>query len=125
MEILVFLSCMLMHHVYGLFVDTTDTLYCSMWSLHQVVKRWLNDNSNTTTIIAWYMALLDPPQISLIILMESLLISIWIYMWQIVGNHRIQLFRLGELNGITVAGNTSLNTTITLNCHPHWNCSGC
>ena len=29
-------------------------------------------------------------------------------------NHRIQLFRLGELNGITVAGNTSLNTTITL-----------
>ncbi|CAF1511043.1 unnamed protein product [Adineta steineri] len=32
------------------------------------------------------------------------------------GNHRIQLFQSGESNGITVAGNTSLNPTIILKC---------
>ena len=33
------------------------------------------------------------------------------------GNHRIQLFRQGQQNAITVAGNSSLNQTITLNPH--------
>ncbi len=32
------------------------------------------------------------------------------------GNDRIQLFHSGKLAGITVAGNSSLNVTITLNC---------
>jgi DNA-binding beta-propeller fold protein YncE len=32
------------------------------------------------------------------------------------GNDRIQLFQSGKLFGITIAGNSSLNTTITLNC---------
>ena len=31
------------------------------------------------------------------------------------GNHRIQLFRQGQQNAITVAGSGSLNVTITLN----------
>ncbi|CAF1413664.1 unnamed protein product [Adineta steineri] len=32
------------------------------------------------------------------------------------GNNRVQLFQLGESNGITVAGSESLNPTIKLNC---------
>ncbi|UJR06650.1 hypothetical protein I4U23_010936 [Adineta vaga] len=35
-----------------LFVDITNTLYCSMNSYHYVVKIWLNDSSNTTTVVA-------------------------------------------------------------------------
>ena len=34
-------------------------------------------------------------------------------------NHRIQLFRLGQINGITVAGSTSPNLTISLNYPSH------
>ena len=34
----------------SVFVDTNDTLYCSMWSRDQVVKRWLNDSDMTSII---------------------------------------------------------------------------
>ncbi|CAF1317185.1 unnamed protein product [Adineta steineri] len=44
---------------YGLFVDTTDTLYCSMFNFHQVVKRWLNDSSSTLTTIAVILIVID------------------------------------------------------------------
>ena len=98
---------------YGLFVDTTDTLYCSMNALHQVVKRWLNDNSNTSTIIAGTgiagnttNQLFSPWGIFVDINLDLYVADSY--------NNRIQFFPLGELNGITVAGNTSLNTTITL-----------
>ncbi len=37
---------------YGLFVDTNDTLYCSMHLRHQVVKRSLNDPNMTSIIVA-------------------------------------------------------------------------
>ncbi|CAF1597399.1 unnamed protein product, partial [Adineta ricciae] len=37
---------------YGLFVDTSDSLYCSMKYNHQVVSIWLNENSNTSTPVA-------------------------------------------------------------------------
>ena len=35
-------------------------------------------------------------------------------MWQMLLNNRVQMFQPGELNGITVAGSGSLNTTIIL-----------
>ncbi|CAF1420880.1 unnamed protein product [Adineta steineri] len=37
---------------YGIFVDISNTLYCSTFSSHQVVKKWLNDNVLTSTIVA-------------------------------------------------------------------------
>ncbi len=36
----------------SLFIDISDTLYCSMKNNHQVVKRWLNDNAAVLTIVA-------------------------------------------------------------------------
>ncbi|CAF4123497.1 unnamed protein product, partial [Adineta steineri] len=73
---------------WGLFIDINDTLYCSMFGNHQVVKRSLNDSVMNSNCVAAGTA-------------DCL-------------NHRIQLFQLGESNGITVAGYTSRNPTIEL-----------
>ncbi|CAF4038351.1 unnamed protein product, partial [Adineta steineri] len=99
---------------YGLFVDTTGTLYCSMLNHHQVVKRWLNDNSSIVTITAGNgtagntSSMLDGPCGIYVNTNFDLYVADY-------NNNRIQLFQSGEINGITVAGAESLNTTITLN----------
>ena len=81
--------------------------------LHQIVKKSLNTVSNALTITAGTgifgstaNQLNYPNGIFVDINLDLYVADCW--------NNRIQLFRLGELNGITVAGNTSLNTTITL-----------
>ncbi|CAF4116785.1 unnamed protein product, partial [Adineta steineri] len=99
---------------FDLFVDTTDTLYCSIASLHQVVKRWLNDNSSILTITAGtgtagntsYM--LNLPCGIYVNTNFDLYVADYY-------NNRVQLFQSGEINGITVVGAESLTTTITLN----------
>ena len=97
----------------GLFIDISNTLYCSMGSRDQVLKRSLNDSAMTTTTIAgsassgsgsnqlWYP--------------EGIFVDINFDLYVAdSGNDRIQLFPSGELNGITVAGSGSPNITITL-----------
>ncbi|CAF4215488.1 unnamed protein product, partial [Adineta steineri] len=37
---------------YGLFIDTSNVIYCAATAAHRVVKRWLNDNVTTSSIIA-------------------------------------------------------------------------
>ncbi|CAF3732096.1 unnamed protein product, partial [Adineta steineri] len=99
---------------YGLVVDTTDTLYCSMFTLHQVVKKWLNDNSSILTITAGIgiagntSSMLDGPCGIYVDINLDLYVADYY-------NNRIQLFQFGQLNGIAVAGAGSLNPTITLN----------
>jgi hypothetical protein len=101
---------------YGLFVDINDILYCSIRDLHQVVTKPLNSVSNTLTIIAGtcfsgsssYM--LDSPYGIFVDINFDLYVADCV-------NNRIQLFQSGQLNGTTVAGSGSLNTTITLK-HP-------
>ncbi|CAF1375842.1 unnamed protein product [Adineta ricciae] len=98
---------------YGLFVDLTDVVYCSIYSYHKVVKRWMNDNSATVTVVAgtgyassnsyylyYPMGIFVDANFDLYVADQY--------------NHRIQLFRPGQLNGITVAGSTSINLTISL-----------
>ena len=99
---------------HGIFVDTSNTIYCSMMSLHQVVKRWLNDNSTTWSTVAGTgiagnaANMLNSPRRIFVDTNLDLYVADF-------ENHRIQLFRLGQSNGITVAGNGSGNFTITLN----------
>jgi hypothetical protein len=98
----------------GLFIDISDNLYCSMHDNHQVAKRWLNDNAGTLTIVAGLGTngstsnMLTYPHGIFVDINFNLYVADW-------GNNRVQLFLPGELNGTTVAGNQSLNTTITLN----------
>jgi hypothetical protein len=98
----------------GLFVDINDTLYCSMFNYHQVIKKWLNGNTTTSTIAAGTGVAssasdaLDNPQGIFVNINFDLYVADYL-------NSRIQLFQSGQLNGITVAGNGSTNLTISLN----------
>ncbi|CAF1231515.1 unnamed protein product [Adineta steineri] len=101
---------------FGLFVDINDTLYCSMPHECQVVKRSLNDAVMTSNRVAagTGIAGLASNQLNypLGIFVDE---NLDLYVTD-CGNDRVQLFQSGESNGITVAGSTSLNPTITLNC---------
>ncbi|CAF0857365.1 unnamed protein product [Adineta steineri] len=101
---------------YGLFVDAADTLYCSMSDHHQVVKRSLNDSVMILNRIAAGTGvdgsasnkLGDPRGIFVDVNLDLYVAD--------YNNDRVQLFQSGESNGITVAGSTSVNPTITLEC---------
>ena len=112
-------QCPVMHNVskcFGLFVDINDTLYCSMYDRHQVVKRLLNDSTMALTTVAGTgiptsaSNTLDSPHGIFVDINFDLYVAD-------TNNNRIQLFRAGELNGTTVAGNRSSNNTVTLK-HP-------
>ncbi|CAF1035438.1 unnamed protein product [Adineta steineri] len=101
---------------FGLFVDIHDTLYCSMTNYHQVVKRSLTDSVMTSNHVAAGTGIrgsasneLDSPFGIFVDVNLDLYVAD-------CRNHRVQLFQSGELNGITVAGSTSLNPTVTLSC---------
>jgi hypothetical protein len=104
-------------HVSGrcldLFVDISNTLYCSMGDDHQVVKSWVDDNTNTLIIVAGTGSsgstsnMLNQPHDIFVDTNFDLYVADF-------GNNRIQLFQLGQLTATTVAGSGSLTTTINL-----------
>ncbi|CAF0960415.1 unnamed protein product [Adineta steineri] len=97
---------------YGIFVDISNNLYCSAMSSHQVVKRWLNDNVLTSTIVAGTGAAgstattLNCPY-GIFVDAEINLYVADFY------NNRIQMFPVGQFTGITLAG-AGAPGTITL-----------
>ncbi|CAF1028353.1 unnamed protein product [Adineta steineri] len=97
---------------YGIFVDISNTLYCSTFTSHQVVKKWLNDNVLTSTIVAGTgtagstATTLNTP---VGIFVDT---KINLYVADSL-NNRIQMFPVGQLTGITLAG-ASVPGTITL-----------
>ncbi|CAF1281543.1 unnamed protein product [Adineta steineri] len=101
---------------WGLFVDISNTLYCSMPDHHQVVKRSLNDSVMNSNRIAAGTGIngLASNQLGrpFGIFVD---VNLDLYVADCV-NDRVQLFQSGELSGITVAGIESLNPTITLDC---------
>ena len=98
----------------GLFVDITNSIYCSSDPQHQVFKKWLGDqNASVMTTVAGTGSagsaanqLYNPNGIFV-----DTNFDLYVADWR---NDRIQLFRLRQSNGITVAGNTSEKQTITL-----------
>ncbi|CAF1571017.1 unnamed protein product, partial [Adineta steineri] len=98
----------------GLFVDINNTLYCSMYNQHQVVKRSLNESVMNSNRVAAGKGIQgsDSNQLGApygIFVDVNLDLYVADYL-----NDRVQLFQSGESNGITVAGSRSLNPTITL-----------
>ncbi|CAF1366502.1 unnamed protein product [Adineta steineri] len=97
---------------YGIFVDISDTLYCSTFTSHQVVKKWLNDNALTSTIVAGTgtagstATTLNTPIGIFVDAQVNLYVADCI-------NNRIQMFPVGQFTGITVVG-ASVPGTITL-----------
>ncbi len=98
----------------SLFVDANDTLYCSMYDRHQVVKRSLNDPEMTSIVVA---AGTGRPGSAVNELYRPWGIFVDVNFNLYVAdseNNRVQLFQSGESNGITVAGDGSPNPTINL-----------
>ncbi|CAF1114226.1 unnamed protein product [Adineta steineri] len=97
----------------AIFVDISNTLYCSAFTSHQVVKKWLNDSVLTSTIVAGTgtagstATTLNAP-IGIVVDAE-----INLYVADSL-NNRIQMFPIGQFTGITLAG-ASVPGTITLN----------
>ncbi|CAF4091059.1 unnamed protein product, partial [Adineta steineri] len=99
---------------YGMFVDINDTLYCSMYRQHEVMKRSLNDAVMNLNRVAAGTGIkgsssnqLNEPRGIFVDVNLNLYVAD-------CNNHRIQLFQAGESNGITVAGRGSLRQTIEL-----------
>ena len=101
------------YDIYGLFVDLNNTLYCSMYNEHQVVKKWLNSNPSTMTAAGTgsYGSASNMLYYPCGIFVDT---NFDLYVAD-RDNNRIQLFHLGQTNGITVVGSTSANLTISLN----------
>ncbi|CAF0966370.1 unnamed protein product [Adineta steineri] len=97
----------------GVFVDISNTLYCSAYTSHQVVKKWLYDNMTTSTIVAGTGtagSTATTLNIPIGIFVDD---KFNLYVADCL-NNRIQMFPVGQLTGITLAG-ASAPGTITLN----------
>lgn len=99
---------------YGLFVDITDTLYCSMRNYHQVVKKSLHSDLKTVRIAAGQGCVGSSSTMLNLPCGIFVDVNFDLYVAD-TGNNRIQRFPSGHLNGTTVAGSGSLAVTIALN----------
>jgi sugar lactone lactonase YvrE len=98
---------------FGLFVDIANNLYCSSPSNHRVIKKSLDDQSNTSMTVAGVGS--NGSASDMLSFPVGIFVDINFDLYVAdSGNDRIQLFRYGQLNGITVVGSGSSTTTITL-----------
>jgi len=98
---------------YGLFVDIADSIYCSVDNAHKVFKKWLGDNSTTITTVAGNGSAGSAP--NMLHYPNGIFVDTNFDLFVAdLSNDRIQLFRLGQQDGITVAGKSSTAPTIEL-----------
>ena len=101
---------------HGLFIDMNNTAYCSIKELHRIVTKSLNSNQDMLTIVAGTDCAGSTP--NKLNKPHGIFVDINFNLYVAdLSNNRIQLFRPGQLNGTTVAGNGSNDVRITLN-HP-------
>lgn len=92
---------------YDLFIDINNTLYCSVRQSNKIVSTWLNDNNS---IAMDFVGTGSPGSLPTElknpfgIFVDT---NFDLYVAD-TGNNRIQRFRPGETNGITVAGNETV-----------------
>ena len=93
----------------GLFVDVYDSLYCSLWNSHRVLKRSAGNDANTSITVAGNGAIGSAANMLFrpcgIFVETDLTLYVADY-----SNSRIQQFRSGQLSGVTVAGTGALGT---------------
>jgi hypothetical protein len=90
---------------FGLFVDLNNVLYCSMTDLHQVVAKSLNSASNAVIIVAAGTGCIGSSS-NMLYQPHGIFVDISFDLYVAdSGNNRIQLFRPGQLNATSVAGN--------------------
>jgi hypothetical protein len=98
---------------YSLFVDTNNSLYCSLYDYHQVIKTSLNSNLNISVVAG-----VGCPGITSTMLYKPQGIFVHINLSLYVadcGNDRIQLFEFEQPDGLTIIGNDA-QKAIVLDC---------
>ena len=98
---------------YGIFIDIKNTFYFSATDKHKVLSKSLTSSSNILTIVAGTGVAGNAPNMLNTPFGLFVDVNFDLYVADF-NNHRIQLFRQGQQNAITVAGSGSLNVTITL-----------
>ncbi|CAF1536384.1 unnamed protein product [Adineta steineri] len=100
----------------GLFVDINDTLYCSIFDRHQVVKRSLSNSVMTSNSVAAgtgtggsNSSQLNGPRGIFVDVNLDLYVADCL-------NDRVQMFQSGKSNAVTAAGSKSRYPTIALDC---------
>ena len=97
---------------FSLFVDTNNSLYCSLKDSHQVIRRSLNSTDTQLLIVAgtgcpgFLPNMLNKPHGIFV----SITLDLYVTDFE---NNRVQIFRTGDVNGISVAGREAPGT-ITL-----------
>ncbi len=98
---------------FGLFIDISDTLYCSMPASHQVAARSLNSNGNTLTTFGTGIC---GNASTMLCYSYGIFVNINFDLYVAdCGNNRIQLFKSGQSNATTIIINGA-SENITLNC---------
>ena len=96
---------------YGLFVDLKNNLYCSAHNCHQVMCHSLTDPSGAMTIVAGTGSSGTTAQTLDLPFGIFVTIDFDLYVAD-HRNDRVQLFRSGERNGVTVVGRGSTETIV-------------
>ena len=86
---------------YSLFIVTNDSMYCSLADDHRVIKRSLNSSDTQTMIVAGTGCPNNLPNTLYSPYGIFVTINFDLYVADTY-NHRIQLFRSGQLNGTTL-----------------------
>ncbi|CAF4176744.1 unnamed protein product, partial [Adineta steineri] len=98
----------------SIFIDIENALYCSVSNNHQVVKKWLNDNMTASAIVAGTGT--AGSAANMLNLPYGVFVNVDINLYVAdCSNNRVQLFPLGQSNGITIVG-SGAPSTISLNC---------
>ncbi len=101
---------------YGVFVDIRNNLYCCMGYSHQIVKILLNSSMNSTRIVAGNGS--NGSASNMLYNPRGIFVDINLNLYVAdCSNSRVQLFSSGQLNGTTIAGNTTADN-FTFGC-PH------
>jgi sugar lactone lactonase YvrE len=96
-----------------LFIDITNTLYCTNDLEHKIVKKSLNNSLNNVTIAAGTGTLGSAP--NMLHWPDGIFVDMNLNLYVAdSGNHRIQLFEPGQSNGTTLVINGT-NGIISLN----------
>lgn len=90
-------------YCFGLFIDNSNSLYCSMYESNQVVKMALDGIETIPTVVAGSGTIGKTPEMLNrphgIFIDEKCNLYV-----SDTDNHRIQMFQYGQLNGTTLAG---------------------
>ena len=97
---------------YSIFIDTNNSLYCSLTYDHRVLQRSLNSSDNQLTMAAGNGCAGYKPHLLYYPSGIFVTISFDLYVAD-AGNNRIQFFWSGQVNGTTVAGR-DVPGTVTL-----------